>query len=132
MELADGVCLDPNGFYQRFAHKIPPLTVVAYKVLNIPPSAAACERVNSACGANWMARRARLHVGRVALMVYVYHNARVLDRAQRAAAGPSWEEWFDWLDSLPPLERDADGRIIEEAGEQEAGGSDVADMEVIE
>lgn len=112
MVLPGGGRLDPLLLYERKKEKFPALAAVAERVLAMRPAAAASERVNSAAGANWTARRASLRVGRVGLMVYIYYNWRVLQRGQQSARAPSWEEWFEWLDTLPPLKRDAHGRLI--------------------
>ena len=107
----DNTTLSPLDFWARKRDKMRALAAVAEKVLVIPPSAASSERLNSAAGATWTARRASLRVGRVGLMVYVYYNWRVLQRKANEASAMSWDDWFEWLESLPPLERDDNGRI---------------------
>lgn len=51
---------------------------VALKVLTIPPSSCAGERLFSSFAHIWNDKRSSLLVGRMRMMTYVYFNARVM------------------------------------------------------
>ncbi len=55
----------------------------------------------------WSNSRTRLLLGRVALLVYVYFNSRVLTKATRSLSATDWRSFLEELDAIPELDLDA-------------------------
>lgn len=86
------------------------LQKAAMKVLSIPPSAAGGERNFSVWHHIFSDDRASMRVGRVGLLVYIYANSRMLNRA-----GESVQDWNAFLEALD-LDEDVLGlaeRVVE-------------------
>jgi hypothetical protein len=86
----------------------------ARKLVNIPPAAIGGERCWSDFATIWTSKRARLLVGRVAMLAYIYYNSRVL-----AGEGPSgaeecsWEGCLECLEGMPELCFGENGLAVE-------------------
>ncbi|KAJ9511156.1 hypothetical protein QJQ45_013230 [Haematococcus lacustris] len=65
---------DPVRWWQQHGHFAPELQTVAQRVLCIPATAAANERVFSAFSHVWSDKRASLILGRMWVMAYIYFN----------------------------------------------------------
>ncbi len=78
---------------QRFAG-------VLYTVPGCQPRQRA-ERSNSVFKFVWSDKRARTLTGRVAMLVYIYLNYRVLMRSKERVRQQDWDAFLEWLDSLP-------------------------------
>jgi hypothetical protein len=92
--------------HQLFAALAPPRAaqVPARKLVNIPPAAIGGERCWSDFATIWTSKRARLLVGRVAMLAFIYYNSRVLgSEAGRGAAECSWEGCLERLEAMPEL-----------------------------
>lgn len=89
----------PTGWWEEYGGKAGKLQEVAMRVLSIPASSASGERVFSALKHIWSPKRARMLMGRAAMLTYVYFNKRVMDRstAPIASAG-DWESMMDAMD----------------------------------
>lgn len=94
---------NPVYFWQDYREITPFLADFAERVLSIAPTAAGIERSQSAFGHIWNDKRSRLLSGRVAMLVYVYYNQRVLDRTN-AQALMDVEEVLDYLRELDQAE----------------------------
>lgn len=73
-------------------------------MLSIPPTSCGSERNFSTWGNIWSNNRARLLVGRVGMLVYLYFNSRALKRHNKGFAASDWEEFAAYLDTLPPVQ----------------------------
>lgn len=76
---------------------------IAIKVMTMPPTASAGERNWSAWKHIWSNARNRLHVDRVAMLVYIYFNQRALNRVQAQPTAQDWDDFMNYLHSLPPM-----------------------------
>jgi hAT family C-terminal dimerisation region len=94
----------PQGFYKQYGEHMQELSQVAQLVLSIPPTAAGGERCFSAIGNIWSDKRATMLTGRVGLLVYIYYNYRVLNRALQPIQREEWDNMIKWLDSMPITE----------------------------
>ena len=86
---------------------------VALRVLCIPAAAAAGERVFSALGHIWSDNRARLLMGRAAMLTFVYFNARVIDRIHSPINQGDWTSFVEWI-AEQPAEKDVVADVEEE------------------
>ena len=71
----------------------------------------------SAWGHIWSNSRARLLVGRVGMLVYIFFNSRVLARGQKQLAATAWEECKAYLETLPPIDVVAGAPMADAAAE---------------
>ncbi|KAJ9514902.1 hypothetical protein QJQ45_028622 [Haematococcus lacustris] len=77
--------------------KLPHLQVVAQRVLSIPATSTATERLFSAFKFIWSDRRSRLLLGRMWIMSYVFFNTRVMTRKEHHASAEAQEEWESYM-----------------------------------
>ncbi|KAJ9515998.1 hypothetical protein QJQ45_016829 [Haematococcus lacustris] len=92
---------DPVRWWQQHGHFAPELQTVAQRVLCIPATAAANERVFSAFSHVWSDKRASLILGRMWVMAYIYFNLRVLKRKPKTLSDAEWEEYERWMCKTP-------------------------------
>ncbi|KAJ9507924.1 hypothetical protein QJQ45_021273, partial [Haematococcus lacustris] len=67
------------------------------RVLSIPATSAATERLFSAFKFIWSDRRSRLLLGRMWIMSYVFFNTRVMTRKEHHASAEAQEEWESYM-----------------------------------
>ncbi|GFH31011.1 dimer_Tnp_hAT domain-containing protein, partial [Haematococcus lacustris] len=84
---------DPVRWWRLHGDFAPELQTVAQRVLCIPATAAANERVFSAFRHVWSDKRASLILGRMWIMAYIYFNKRVLERKPETLSDADWEEY---------------------------------------
>jgi hypothetical protein len=89
-----GLPCNPVNWWADYGKLCPDLQRVSKLFLSIPPSAAGGERNWSVWSHVWSSKRACMSVGRVAMLVYVYFNSRVL---QRQAQVVDFEQFVDEL-----------------------------------
>ncbi|KAJ9514959.1 hypothetical protein QJQ45_002753 [Haematococcus lacustris] len=92
---------DPVRWWQLHGDFAPELQTVAQRVLCIPATAAANERVFSAFSHVWSDKRASLILGRMWVMAYIYFNKRVLERKPKTLSDADWEEYERWMRKTP-------------------------------
>ncbi|KAJ9516204.1 hypothetical protein QJQ45_024647 [Haematococcus lacustris] len=73
------------------------MDIVAQRVLSIPATSAATERLFSAFKFIWSDRRSRLLLGRMWIMSYVFFNTRVMTRKEHHASAETQEEWESYM-----------------------------------
>ncbi|KAJ9524120.1 hypothetical protein QJQ45_022525 [Haematococcus lacustris] len=98
---APQLTMDPVRWWQQHGHFAPELQTVAQRVLCIPATAAANERVFSAFSHVWSDKRASLILGRMWVMAYIYFNKRVLKRKPKTLSDAEWEEYERWMRKTP-------------------------------
>jgi hypothetical protein len=79
---------------------------VALKLMSMPPTAAGGERNWSTCSFIWSNSCNRLLLGRVALLVYIYFNSRVLTKTSRSFSTTDWPSFLEELDTMAELDLD--------------------------
>lgn len=79
------------------------LQEIAIKVMTMPPTASAGERNWSTWKHIWSNARNRLHVDRVAMLVYIYFNQRALNRVQAQPTAQDWDDFMEYLHNLPAM-----------------------------
>ncbi|KAJ9511976.1 hypothetical protein QJQ45_004440 [Haematococcus lacustris] len=79
---------DPVRWWQQHGHFAPKLQTVAQRVLCIPATSTANERVFSAFSHVWSDKRASLILGRMWVMAYIYE----------------WEEYERWMRKTPQVQ----------------------------
>ncbi|KAJ9531460.1 hypothetical protein QJQ45_006832 [Haematococcus lacustris] len=94
---APDLTVDPVAWWRRYGKKLPHLQVVAQRVLSIPATSAATERLFSAFKFIWSDRRSRLLLGRMWIMSYVFFNTRVMTRKEHHASAEAQEEWESYM-----------------------------------
>jgi hypothetical protein len=87
----------------------------ARKLVNIPPAAIGGERCWSDFATIWTSKRARLLVGRVAMLAYIYYNARMLASGTEEF---SWEGCLARMEGMPELCFAANGMAVEPEEEE--------------
>ncbi|KAJ9510769.1 hypothetical protein QJQ45_027599 [Haematococcus lacustris] len=92
---------DPVSWWRQHGDFAPKLQTVAQRVLCIPATAAANERVFSAFSHVWSDKRASLILGRMWVMAYIYFNKRVLERKPKTLSDADWEEYERWMRKTP-------------------------------
>ncbi|KAJ9517127.1 hypothetical protein QJQ45_009025 [Haematococcus lacustris] len=92
---------DPVRWWRLHGDFAPELQTVAQRVLCIPATAAANERVFSAFSHVWSDKRASLILGRMWVMAYIYFNKRVLERKPKTLSHADWEEYEMWMRKTP-------------------------------
>ncbi|KAJ9511972.1 hypothetical protein QJQ45_004422 [Haematococcus lacustris] len=85
---APQLTMDPVRWWQQHGHFAPELQTVAQRVLCIPATATANERVFSAFSHVWSDKRASLILGRMWVMAYIYE----------------WEEYERWMRKTPQVQ----------------------------
>ncbi|KAJ9504969.1 hypothetical protein QJQ45_005419 [Haematococcus lacustris] len=91
----------PVRWWRLYGDFAPELQTVAQRVLCIPATAAANERVFSAFSHVWSDKRASLILGRMWIMAYIYFNKRVLERKPKTLSDADWEEYERWMHKTP-------------------------------
>ncbi|KAJ9531324.1 hypothetical protein QJQ45_006775 [Haematococcus lacustris] len=99
---APDLTVDPVAWWRRYGKKLPHLQVVAQRVLSIPATSAATERLFSAFKFIWSDRRSRLLLGRMWIMSYVFFNTRVMTRKKHHASAEAQEEWESYMAAQQP------------------------------
>ncbi|KAJ9508291.1 hypothetical protein QJQ45_011797 [Haematococcus lacustris] len=94
---APDLTADPVAWWCRYGSKLPHLQVVAQRVLSIPATSAATERLFSAFQFIWSDRRSRLLLGRMWIMSCVFFNTRVMTRKEHHASSEAQEEWESFM-----------------------------------
>ncbi|KAJ9531591.1 hypothetical protein QJQ45_014944, partial [Haematococcus lacustris] len=94
---APDLTVDPVAWWRRYGKKLPHLQVVAQRVLSIPATSAATERLFSAFKFIWSDRRSRLLLGCMWIMSYVFYNTRVMTRKEHHASAEAQEEWESYM-----------------------------------
>ncbi|KAJ9522971.1 hypothetical protein QJQ45_023775 [Haematococcus lacustris] len=94
---APDLTVDPVAWWRRYGKKLPHLQVVAQRVLSIPATSAATERLFSAFKFIWSDRRSRLLLGRMWIMSYVFFNTRVMTRKEHHASAEAQEKWESYM-----------------------------------
>lgn len=88
----------PSTWWQEYGFRCERgLQDVALRVLNIPASSAAGERVFSALGHIWSPKRSAMLMGRAAALTFVYFNARVIDRVNAVPSADDWDDIIQWM-----------------------------------
>ena len=95
--------LEAVQWWLEYGNDMLTLQEIAIKVMTMPPTASAGERNWSAWKHIWSNARNRLHVDRVAMLVYIYFNQRALNRVQAQPTAQDWDDFMDYLHSLPPM-----------------------------
>lgn len=98
--LTPGFFNKPIQLFRDNSKALEHLTPIAERILSICPTSAASERNWSTFKYIWSDSRNRLLLGRVALLVFIYYNHRVL---KATSSAPDWEAFLYLLDQLPPI-----------------------------
>ena len=97
---------------------------VAYRVLCIPASSCAGERVFSALKNIWTDKRASMLMGKAAMLAFVYFNKRVIERIdsdEHIIDEDVWLQFIDYMDDKPVYDlvseemESGDQELIDEA-----------------
>ncbi len=73
------------------------------KILSIPPTTAGGERNGNTWSFIWTNRRSNLLLGRVALLLYIYFNSRILEKQQKSFSVTDWTSFLEELEVMPEL-----------------------------
>ncbi|KAJ9516701.1 hypothetical protein QJQ45_015139, partial [Haematococcus lacustris] len=106
------VAAAPLAWWRLHGDFAPELQTVAQRVLCIPATAAANERVFSAFSHVWSDKRASLILGRMWVMAYIYFNKRVLERKPKTLSHADWEEYEMWMRKTPQ-DQSLDQEVLE-------------------
>ncbi|KAJ9512036.1 hypothetical protein QJQ45_004608 [Haematococcus lacustris] len=79
----------------------PLLQEAAQRVLCIPATAAANERVFSSFKHIWSDKRSSLLLGRMWLLAFIYFNKRVLERRPKPQPEAEWQQFAQWMQHMP-------------------------------
>ncbi|KAJ9509294.1 hypothetical protein QJQ45_001746 [Haematococcus lacustris] len=79
----------------------PLLQAAAQRVLCIPATAAANERVFSSFKHIWSDKRSSLLLGRMWLLAFIYFNKRVLERRPKPQPEAEWQQFACWMQHMP-------------------------------
>ncbi|KAJ9510548.1 hypothetical protein QJQ45_016016 [Haematococcus lacustris] len=79
----------------------PLLQAAAQRVLCIPATAAANERVFSSFKHIWSDKRSSLLLGRMWLLAFIYFNKRVLERRPKPQPEAEWQQFAQWMHHMP-------------------------------
>ncbi|KAJ9507389.1 hypothetical protein QJQ45_006380 [Haematococcus lacustris] len=79
----------------------PLLQAAAQRVLCIPATAAANERVFSSFKHIWSDKRSSLLLGRMWLLAFIYFNKRVLERRPKPQPEAEWQQFAQWMQHMP-------------------------------
>lgn len=96
------------------------LKPAALKLLCIPPSSCSSERNFSTWGNIWSDKRARMASTRVNKLVFIYFNARSLDRAEVGTSATDHSLFYEWLSSLLDEEQQEEQAAFELAAQVES------------
>ncbi|KAJ9514084.1 hypothetical protein QJQ45_002195 [Haematococcus lacustris] len=73
----------------------------AQRVLCIPATAAANERIFSSFKHIWRDKRSSLLLGRMWLLAFIYFNKRVLERRPKPQPEAEWQQFAQWMQHMP-------------------------------
>ncbi|KAJ9515835.1 hypothetical protein QJQ45_008714 [Haematococcus lacustris] len=79
----------------------PAALAAAQRVLCIPATAAANERVFSSFKHIWSDKRSSLLLGRMWLLAFIYFNKRVLERRPKPQPEAEWQQFAQWMQHMP-------------------------------
>ncbi|KAJ9517356.1 hypothetical protein QJQ45_016730, partial [Haematococcus lacustris] len=79
----------------------PLLQAAAQRVLCIPATTAANERVFSSFKHIWSDKRSSLLLGRMWLLAFIYFNKRVLERRPKPQPEAEWQQFAQWMQHMP-------------------------------
>ncbi|KAJ9525517.1 hypothetical protein QJQ45_003111 [Haematococcus lacustris] len=79
----------------------PLLQAAAQRVLCIPATAAANERIFSSFKHIWSNKRSSLLLGRMWLLAFIYFNKRVLERRPKPQPAAEWQQFAQWMKHMP-------------------------------
>ncbi|KAJ9527998.1 hypothetical protein QJQ45_005563 [Haematococcus lacustris] len=76
-------------------------SAAAQRVLCIPATAAANERVSSSFKHIWSDKRSSLLLGCMWLLAFIYFNKRVLERKSKPQPEAEWQQFAQWMQHMP-------------------------------